>query len=179
METSEAALSALSKLVNRVDKLKDDIAGTEVLLTQQKAELQGILCLDLPEALERARLPSVTTEGQRVISRKQIVSGSWPKDDVGIGKAVDWLVQHKLEGLLKCTVSVEFDKGDREAALEFYNVARSNNKKKKAEFKESVHHQTLNAAFRERLDKGLEVPVELFNGYVAWVGVITDPKGKK
>lgn len=179
-ESSPADLNAVSQLVRQVDKVKDEIAGTEALLAQQKATLQRLLAVSLPEALAKAGLPSITSESGRKLSRRQIVAGTWPKDDpVRLAAAVKWLEQENLADNLKCTVKVEFGKGDRAHAIEFFELARGNNHKQKAEFVESVHSSTLGALLRERLKKGKDTPLELFNGHTTWVVEIDEPKQRK
>lgn len=190
VETTKEDLDSLAKATKELDRLQNELAGAEALVADIQAKIKHIRMGALPDLLAAAKLPSVTTDGGRVITRKQIVSGTWPKDEDGenaeaVKKAVEWLRQERLEGLIKAQIKIDFDKGDFTEAEGLFNAIRSlpqANKIKALTLKEGVHPQTLNATLRQRMEEGKETPLELFNGYTAWIAEITEPgkkKGKK
>ena len=176
MAVSPEAQSTLSSAINRAEKLFNEIEALEITLKDAKERYQRLITDELPLAMVDAQQSQLTTlNGKLELKRVQVIAGTWPKEEEGAKKAVAFLEKEKAADLLKCTVIVDFNRGDREAALEFYRYAQNLNSAtpKKVEFKEDVHYQTLNAYLRERLRNGKLTPIDLFNGFVGWVVEIT------
>lgn len=168
MALSQEAQSKISQLVNEVDELEHELAAAESMVETYRKRLNKLKTEELPQAMGEAQVEQIKTKQGLVLTRKYIVSGTWPSEPEEITKALDWLKENNAEDLVKCQVLVEFDRGHREEANSFFSVAASNNAKKSAKLKETVHHQTLNAFFRECLKENKSVPLDLFNGYAAW-----------
>jgi tetratricopeptide (TPR) repeat protein len=174
MVVSKEAQSNLANCVNRAEKLFNEIEILKTTLKDAEDRYNRLVTDELPQAMVDAQLGRFDTlDGKLHLERKQIIAGTWPKEEEGVRKAVKFLEKENAADLLKCTVIVDFDRGNRESALALYRYAEKLNSKRKVTFKEDVHYQTLNAYLRERLQKGLVTPIEIFNGFVGWVVDIT------
>jgi hypothetical protein len=170
MKVSQGSQSNLARLVNKAEQLYNEIEVQEIALADAKDRYQRLITDELPQAMVDAQVSKLDTlDGLLHLERKQIVAGVWPKDEETQQKAVEWLVAEKAQDLIKCTVIINFDRGDREAAQALFDYAERLNSKRDVTMKETVHYQTLNAYFRERLQKGKSIPLELFNGFVNWI----------
>ena len=78
--------------------------------------------------------------------------------------ALDWLRQNGLESVIKNQVITEFGRGQNAAANELANAARRLDAEVKR--KMYVHPSTLAATIRELLQKGVDVPLEMFGAIV-------------
>lgn len=181
VHVSADAESRLTAALRQLAATYAEIAGLEAAIKQQEEKLQRLLKQELPEAMGDARQAKMTLENGMTLERKHILSGNWPQDHDNIQRAIDWLSKPEVDGesLLKATVKVEFDKGDRDAAQQFFRVAETNNAKRKATYSESVHYQTLNAFFRDCHKRGIPIPLEVFNGYSGWTVEISQNGTKR
>lgn len=173
MDISEGSQSELTRLVNKAEKLYNEIQAMEIALADAKDRYQRLTTDELPEVMVKAQTSYLETIDGLQLERKQIVAGTWPKNEENQEKAVKWLERENAADLIKCTVTVNFDRGNRDAAQSLFEYASKLNTKRDVTLKEWVHHQTLNAFFRERLQKGKTIPLEIFNGFVNWIVEIT------
>lgn len=183
----EAQASSNSPSMQRMMKLADEIIQLQILeetveeqLSTIRKELGEKSRVELPELMAENNLSEFKTNDGHKIQLKDFVSGSLPTDPVRRKTAIEWLAQNGAVELIKNSVSVEFGKTEHNAAKSL--AADLREKGFEVNEDEKVHHSTLQAFAREKLEKGEELPLEtlgLYAGRQAKVSIPTTPRRKK
>ena len=146
----EACESRLEKLMEEVDTLKSNI--------------KKISYEEIPDLLAEKGLASLKLSDGTVVEVKKVINAYLPKadrDPEGREKAFQWLRDNGHGDIIKNDITVSFGRGEDNKAVEYASLAQQ--KGYLPTQKVDVHNRVLVAAFRERLEKGQEVPPELFN----------------
>ena len=149
----EACESRLEKLMEEVDTLKSNI--------------KKISYEEIPDLLAEKGLASLKLSDGTVVEGKKVINAYLPKadrDPEGREKAFQWLRDNGHGDIIKNDITVSFGRGEDNKAVEYASLAQQ--KGYLPTQKVDVHNRVLVAAFRERLEKGQEVPPELFNLFV-------------
>lgn len=164
LSVNEAGIQELSKLAEQ------QLALEERLL--QIAEEAKTLGTQL-KTVSEDRIPSLMTQlgvsefklvnGAKV-TVKPYYSASIPKEVEPRTKAFDWLKQNGHDDIIKNEVSAEFKRGEEQKAEQAMEVLKAIGIF--AENTKNVHPQTLKAFVREMVEKGVNLPFDLFNVYV-------------
>ena len=153
VKTLEACESRLEKLMEEVDTLKSNI--------------KKISYEEIPDLLAEKGLASLKLSDGTVVEVKKVINAYLPKaarDPEGREKAFQWLRDNGHGDIIKNDITVSFGRGEDNKAVEYASLAQQ--KGYLPTQKVDVHNRVLVAAFRERLEKGQEVPPELFNLFV-------------
>ena len=145
----EACESRLEKLMEEVDTLKSNI--------------KKISYEEIPDLLAEKGLASLKLSDGTVVEVKKVINAYLPKadrDPEGREKAFQWLRDNGHGDIIKNDITVSFGRGEDNKAVEYASLAQQ--KGYLPTQKVDVHNRVLVAAFRERLEKGQEVPPELF-----------------
>lgn len=172
-----AASAAPNDLAQVVQMAKEQIALTEKI-EQLEAETKALkLALHklrtgtFPERMNQLQLDEIVHDGWE-IKVKPMVAGSLPKEPAKRKTAIDWLEEHEGGDLIKTEITLAFNRGDREEAIELAKKIAKLTNKAAVELAESVHAQTLQAWARERLRNGESIEFEaigLFSGQITEV----------
>ena len=149
----EACESRLEKLMEEVDTLKSNI--------------KKISYEEIPDLLAEKGLASLKLSDGTVVEVKKVINAYLPKadrDPEGREKAFQWLRDNGHGDIIKNDITVSFGRGEDNKAVEYASLEL--HKGYLPTHKVDVHNRVLVAAFRERLEKGQEVPPELFNLFV-------------
>ena len=149
----EACESRLEKLMEEVDTLKSNI--------------KKISYEEIPDLLAEKGLASLKLSDGTVVEVKKVINAYLPKadrDPEGREKAFQWLRDNGHGDIIKNDITVSLGRGEDNKAVEYASLAQQ--KGYLPTQKVDVHNRVLVAAFRERLEKGQEVPPELFNLFV-------------
>ena len=149
----EACESRLEKLMEEVDTLKSNI--------------KKISYEEIPDLLAEKGLASLKLSDGTVVEVKKVINAYLPKadrDPEGREKAFEWLRDNGHGDIINNDITVSFGRGEDNKAVEYASLAQQ--KGYLPTQKVDVHNRVLVAAFRERLEKGQEVPPELFNLFV-------------
>jgi hypothetical protein len=149
----EACENRLEKLMEEVDTLKSNI--------------KKISYEEIPDLLAEKGLASLKLSDGTVVEVKKVINAYLPKadrDPEGREKAFQWLRDNGHGDIIKNDITVSFGRGEDNKAVEYASLAQQ--KGYLPTQKVDVHNRVLVAAFRERLEKGQEVPPELFNLFV-------------
>ena len=149
----EACESRLEKLMEEVDTLKSNI--------------KKISYEEIPDLLAEKGLASLKLSDGTVVEVKKVINAYLPKadrDPEGREKAFQWLRDNGHGDIIKNDITVSFGRGEDNKAVEYASLAQQ--KGYLPTQKVDVHNRVVVAAFRERLEKGQEVPPELFNLFV-------------
>jgi uncharacterized coiled-coil DUF342 family protein len=161
---TDEQIKGISFYAGKAVELSQQIEGLEEILKSAKAELHNITNKLLPEAMTEAGCEMFKHDSGTVITIKQVVAGSLPKEEDARERAFTWLKAHDGEDLIKEKLEVSFDRGQgnissaAKAALEELEI--------EYKAKMDVHPQTLAAYARERLKHGEEVDTEILGLFI-------------
>ena len=79
-------------------------------------------------------------------------------------KAYSWLRDNGLGDIIKNEITVSFGRGEDNKAANYANLAQSHGYQPTQKLK--VEPMTLKALVRERIEKGAEMPTDIFNVFV-------------
>lgn len=176
--------------------------GVDVLVQSELAVLRIEASLDAEKAwkkqLEEVILPRLFDEEDTIEKETSLgskarrgmhVTGSLPKptEKMTPGEvaaalkrrqdAIAWASENGYDPLIKSKVVAEWDKGERDKALKFYESLRGDNSVSSS-LVEDIHHSSLKALVRDRLRRGLETPLETL-GVTALTAVRLTKKPKE
>jgi hypothetical protein len=167
-------LDKIGSLGRQLEELDQEIAVAEEALKALKKKHLKIATETLPELMDSVQLLDFTTADGVQIKVTDNVQGSLPKDMTKREAALNWLKKNGAEGLIKDSITVEFDKG--KAALAHDIMVEFTTWGVDPELKEDVNHMSLKAFAREQFGAGVDVPFEALG---LWRGRITKVKRKK
>lgn len=142
-------------LEQRVEDLSTELKRAQ----QDLAHVSGEL---LPAALAEHGLSELKMADGSKVTVSTFISASITKEKSEA--AHQWLRDHGFGDLIKNTVSVNFGKGEDEKAVELIDTLSGMGLD--PDQKEAVHPSTLKAFVKEQIDKGTEVPSDLFGIYI-------------
>ena len=170
IDVDDQDLKQVSILANTQRELENKIKQQEEELKETKRQLKQVSEVDIPEALAESGLSEIKLTDGTKVSVQQFYSASIPKDKVD--EALAWLRDNGHGDLIKNTISVDFGKGEDEAAgkLKQHLVGQGNSYTDKT----GVHSQTLRAFAREQVEKGQNLPLDLLGIYIGQKTVIKE-----
>jgi len=168
-------LERLVELASLMVEQKERVDTYTKLLADAKDAFRRTETEDLPELMREVGLGAVLLlDGTSVAVTDEV--------DCGITEARKpdahrWLIDNGFGGLIKTGVSLDFERGNQEAATEFCEqvvelIGRT------PEIVERVHPATLKSFVKEQLEKGIAVPFDLFGVRPYSKAKITPPKTK-
>jgi len=152
-------------LERRIEDLEDELKRTQQNLAKISQEI-------LPEALAEHGLSELKMEDGSKITVSQFIQAHISKEKQE--EAFDWLRDHDFDDLIKNVVSLEFGKGEDDHARDVMETLT--NRGYWPQNKQSVHPSTLKAFVKEQVEKGAEIPSDLFGIFIGKKAVIK--KGK-
>ncbi len=159
---SDNSLASVADLAKEAIAIEDDIKDLETTLAEKKEALRKLTDERIPDVLREIGMAQFKMTDGSIIDVKPFYSASIPADRRG--EAYEWLRSHGYEDIIKNTVSVQFGKGEDDAAGELINSIRQQGLL--PEQAEKIESQTLKAWVREMVEKGTEFPTELFGAYI-------------
>lgn len=157
-EVSEDKLDRLTRLAQLAADQGAEVARIAAELEAATAAHKRTVEVDLPSAMEDAGMAEFTTGTGLKICVKERIHAHIAKERYP--QAVAWLDENGHSGLVKRTVIVAFNRDQAEAARELVLRERGEGLDARQEYK--VEPPTLKKFVREKLEKGEEVPVDLF-----------------
>ena len=152
-------------LERRIEDLEDELKRTQQNLAKISQEI-------LPEALAEHGLSELKMEDGSKITVSQFIQAHISKEKQD--EAFGWLRDHDFDDLIKNVVSLEFGKGEDDHARDVMEALT--NRGYWPQNKQSVHPSTLKAFVKEQVEKGAEIPSDLFGIFIGKKAVIK--KGK-
>lgn len=157
-EASEDKLDKLTRLAQLAADQGAEVARLASELEAANTAYKRTVEVDLPSAMEDAGMQTFTTATGLEIGIKERIHAHISRERYPA--AVKWLDEHGHSGLVKRTVIVAFNRDASNEAADVLNYARNGGFDAKQEYK--VEPSTLKKFVREKLERGEEVPVELF-----------------
>jgi DnaJ-class molecular chaperone len=155
---NEDLLKTLSRLAQLARDKKDEIAEKEEALKRANNDLRKLIEIDIPEAMREGQVQSIALEDGTKITVKPDVFASITAEMQD--RAFAWLREHEMGGVIKHQVKADFGKNEGDAADKLLKFCEENNIP--IADKETVHPQTLKALVKEQLEKGVDVPYDVF-----------------
>lgn len=171
-DVKDRDLKGVADLVRQQLVLERRIEDLEDELKRATQDLNKISQEILPEALAEHGLTELKMADGSKITVSQFIQAHISKDKQD--EAFDWLREHNFDDLIKNVVSLEFGKGEDDHAREVMEALT--NRGYWPQNKQSVHPSTLKAFIKEQVEKGSEIPSDLFGIFIGKKAVIK--KGK-
>ena len=155
-------LTSLADQVKSLRALEDQIKANEELLKDKKRELERISGEVIPTLLSEMGLSSLKlADGSAVDVKPYYHANISIKNQEA---AYNWLRSNGLGDIIKNEITVSFGKNEDNKAAEYANLAKSQGYQPTQKLK--VEPMTLKALVRERIEKGLDMPMDIFNVFV-------------
>jgi len=149
----------LSSHVLQLQSLEDEIKLDEERLSRKKERADKLSQQVIPEIMDSMKMKTMKLRDGSSIEIKEIYSATIPKDKQE--GAFNWLRNSDLGDLIKNEITVSFGRNEDNKAREYANLAESNGYQPQQKLK--VEPMTLKALYRERVEKGMDLPSEHFN----------------
>lgn len=155
------SLSSVAELAKQAISIEREIEDLEKVVAERKEALRNLTEERIPDALKEIGMSKFEMTDGSIIEVKPFYSASIPADRRG--EAYEWLRAHGYDDIIKNTVSVQFGRGEDDAAGELINVIRKQGLL--PDQAEKIESQTLKAWVREMVEQGTEFPTDLFGAY--------------
>jgi hypothetical protein len=170
------SLGEIQQLADALISAEKEVEKVEGELKIAKEHVVRLREESLPMAMQELGLDSIKLSTGQSVKVKQDVYAAIPA--ASKQEAYGWLNDHGFGGLIKTEVSVQFGKGEEEAAQELMELLRDNAGVSPV-LSQSIHAQTLCAFLREQLadaETSKEFPLDLFGARPVWIAKVTQPK---
>ena len=155
-------LTSLADQVKSLRTLEDQVKADEELLKNKKTELERISGEVIPTLLSEMGLASLKLADGSAIEVKQYYAANISVKNREA--AYNWLRENGLGDIIKNDVTVSFGRNEDNKAGKYANLAQSQGYQPTQKLK--VEPMTLKALVRERIEKGVEMPMDIFNVFV-------------
>jgi hypothetical protein len=153
-------MGAITQTAIAMKRQEAEVARLEEELKAAQVRLRHLAEHELPGLMDTANMRDFTlADGTKIEVREQL-RGSIPKPREE--EAFAWLEEHNSGNLIKREFVIDFDRDEEKWAEKFKRDLEQRKKKVRAVIKRRVHPQTLVAYLRERLESGVEVPLDVF-----------------
>jgi hypothetical protein len=162
LTVNDEQLSGIGGLAKRAKLLEKEIEEIESVVKERKEQLSKLLEDTIPAALSELGMKSFKMEDGSSIEVKPFYSATIK--DANRAAAYEWLREHNFDDIIKNTVSVRFGRGEDELCDGLLNLLREKNYP--VEQAQKIEPQTLKAFVREQIERGSELPMEMFGVFV-------------
>jgi hypothetical protein len=172
----EATLERLTELAKDAVALEKELEADEAALKEKQGRLDKILMGYIPDIMKELDLEEYKLKDGSKIAVKEDIKTHLSEEHKP--EAFAWLRANDFDGIIKTVVSANFGKGEAdlaEKAREALVAAGFT----QAALSDSVHHTTLKAFVKERLEEGTNIPLDVFGVFEFTKAVITQPKTRK
>ena len=149
----------LSSQVVKLQKLEDELADAEAHVKDLKKQIDMVGGEVIPTMMQEMNISTMKLADGSAVEVKPVYGASIPvarKEE-----AFKWLRDNDLGDLIKNEVTVSFGRNEDNKAANYANLAQSRGYQPVQKLK--VEPMTLKALVRERVEKGLDMPSDLFN----------------
>ena len=159
----EGSLDPISRLANEASDIEREIEATEKALKEYKKQHLEIIEQKLPDALEAVGLKEFTLLDGAKIEVKPFYAASISA--ANREAAFTYLRDHGYGDLIKNQVTVSCGAGEDQAAEQF--VAQCEENRLTPAQATKGEPMPLKAWFKERIEVGDPVPLQIFGGYIS------------
>ena len=155
-------IKSLADQVKTLRDLEDQVKAAEELLKDKKRDLEKISGEIIPTLLGEMGLASLKlADGSAVEVKPYYAANISIKNREA---AYNWLRENGLGDIIKNDITVSFGRNEDNKAAEYANLAQSQGYQPTQKLK--VEPMTLKALVRERIEKGVDMPMDIFNVFV-------------
>ena len=155
-------IKGISNLAKRAKEIATEVADLEAVLKERKNSFKKLTEEAIPEALAQTGMTGFMMEDGSKIEVKPFYSASIPV--ARRAEAYEWLREHGMDDIIKNTVSVRFGRGEDELCSRLLELLGQQGYP--AEQAEKIEPMTLKAWAKEQVERGNEIPMELFGVYI-------------
>ena len=152
-------MKELSEQVIKLRTLEDKFAAKEEELKKLKNDMDVLSGEVIPTMMTEMNISKFSLSDGAGVEVKPVYGASIPKAKQE--EAVNWLRSHGLGDLIKNEVTVSFGRNEDNKAAEYAVLAQGHGYQPTQKLK--VEPMTLKALVRERIEKGDDMPTDLFN----------------
>ncbi len=163
LSLDQGSVKSITKACNEMKQLESEIENDEEVLTNKKKRLRDYVERKVPELMQEAGVNTlVLTDGSKV-EVKPFYAAKIPESRTQ--EAFSWLRDKGYGDLIKNQITASFNRGQDNLASELINVCNEHGFRYVQ--KEKVEPMTLKAFAKEQVEKGKELPFDLFGVYIA------------
>ena len=155
-------IKSLADQVKKLRNLEDQVKADEELLKDKKRDLEKISGEIIPTLLSEMGLASLKLADGSAVEVKPYYGANISEKNREA--AYNWLRSNNLGDIIKNNITVSFGMNEDNKAAEYANLAQSQGFQPTQKLK--VEPMTLKALVRERIEKGVEMPMDIFNVFV-------------
>ena len=155
-------LTSLADQVKALRALEDQVKADEELLKDKKRELERISGEVIPTLLSEMGLSSLKLADGSAVDVKPYYGANISEKNREA--AYNWLRSNGLGDIIKNEITVSFGKDEDNKAADYANLALGQGYQPTQTMK--VAPMTLKALVRERIEKDIEMPEDIFNVFV-------------
>ena len=163
LEVDTASTKSISDACNQMKKLEGEIEQAEEALSLKKAKYKDYQERKIPELMQEAGVNAIKLADGTQVEVKPFYGARIPESRTD--EAFSWLREKGFGDLIKNTVTATFNRGQDNQVAEIVQVCEKFGFKYLQ--KQKVEPMTLKAFAREQVEKGKELPLDLFGIYIA------------
>jgi hypothetical protein len=148
---------------NKLLDIQKEVSALEDKLKKKKEEELKLSEQDIPNLMQKAGAASIKLTDGTAVEIKPYYGARIPASRTE--EAFDWLRENNFADLIKNNVTLTFGRNEDNVAKSIVDDLR--NKGHNVKQAEKVEPMTLKAFVREQIEKGKDVPADLFGVYVA------------
>jgi hypothetical protein len=148
---------------NKLLDIQKEVSALEDQLKKKKEQELKLSEQDIPNLMQKAGAASIKLTDGTAVEIKPYYGARIPASRTE--EAFDWLRENNFADLIKNNVTLTFGRNEDNMAKSLVDDLR--NKGHNVKQAEKVEPMTLKAFVREQIEKGKDVPADLFGVYVA------------
>ena len=156
-------IQTLASYCQELQQKEDEISSLEAQIKKKKEEADKISSEIIPNMLAEQGLSSLKLADGSSIDVRKSYNCTIKKDEME--SAYNWLRENGLGDIIKNEVAVQFGKGEDNKAEQLLGLAVQEGYEPTQ--KQKVEPMTLKAFVKEQVEKGKEVPFDMFGVYIA------------
>lgn len=169
---NQGDLTTVAGMARAIRDKEAEVNELEQKLKNEKRALMKLTDEDLPTMLAEIGLTSMKLDDGSEVSIKPQYGANILVDNRPA--AYEWLRENGYDDIIKNTVACTFGRGEDDKASAFKAFAEKEGFF--AEQNTGIHHTTLRAFVKERVENGDDFPMELFGAYVGQRAIIKRSK---
>lgn len=155
-------MTTLISLADQLEAAESEVERLNALLSEAKKNAKRLEEEDIPNVLEGLE-GDITLSDGRVLKVGTKIRINVP--DTKKPTAYKWLEDNGHGALIKREFKIDFDKDQEEWANEFEESLKNRERPLNVKRSKSVHPQTMLAFVKDQLEKGTDIPKDLFGVY--------------
>lgn len=157
------AMEDIATACNKLLDIQKEVSALEDQLKKKKEQELKLSEQEIPNLMQKAGAASIKLTDGTAVEIKPYYGARIPASRTE--EAFDWLRENNYADLIKNNVTLTFGRNEDNMAKSLVDDLR--NKGHNVKQAEKVEPMTLKAFVREQIEKGKDVPADLFGVYVA------------